>query len=84
MKQKAPTEYAKTQCYIQCYNYRDGYTDQYYRCVDECIQRHSSEVFKPHSQVSEKLAASAKSLYDESEKLLLIAEEIYNQDPMNF
>ncbi len=35
MKQQAPTEYAKSRCEMKCYNYRDGYTDQYYRCVDE-------------------------------------------------
>lgn len=37
---------------------------------------------QPKLQVSEKLADSAKNLYDESKKLLLIEEEIHNQDLM--
>ncbi|UVW83462.1 hypothetical protein [Wolbachia endosymbiont of Aedes albopictus] len=56
-------------------------------CLEQCFkesQFYNLELSKPHSQISERLADSAKSLFDESEKLLLIAEEMHNQDPMNF
>ncbi|WP_419215020.1 hypothetical protein [Wolbachia endosymbiont of Rhagoletis cingulata] len=82
MKQKAPTNYSKTMCGVQCHDKHRGNQQQINQCYNECIQRHSSEVFKPHSQISEKLAASAKNLYDENEKLLLIAEEMHSQDLM--
>ncbi|WP_264730357.1 MULTISPECIES: hypothetical protein [unclassified Wolbachia] len=56
-------------------------------CLQQCLQVlsfYSLELSEPRSQISEKLAASTKSLYDESEKLLLIVDEIHNQDPMYF
>lgn len=86
MKQKAPTEYAKTMCSVTCHDDYIGNQQQINQCYDECIQRHSSEVFKPDSQkaakISEKLLVSADNLYDESTKLLLIAEEMHSQDFM--
>lgn len=50
-------------------------------CKAECNGMYG-RASQPNSQISEKLADSAKNLYDESEKLLLIAEEIHNQDLM--
>ncbi len=49
-------------------------------CKNKCNREYQSP--EHHSQISEKLAASAKNLYDESEKLLLIAEEMHSQDLM--
>lgn len=54
-------------------------TDQ--ECLDKCYEKYVSKLYP---QISEKLLASENNLYDESEKLLLIANEIHNQDAMFF
>lgn len=45
-------------------------------CLNKCLDKYSSEVFKPYSQVSEKLLASENNLYDESTKLSLMADTL--------
>ncbi|MGL9757987.1 MAG: hypothetical protein ACR5LA_03890 [Wolbachia sp.] len=60
------------QCRQKCHS--DKKTDP--ECLEECNQRYSSEVFKPYSQISEKLAASENNLYDESTKLSLMADAL--------
>ncbi|WP_063631203.1 hypothetical protein [Wolbachia endosymbiont of Laodelphax striatellus] len=67
-------------CSSKCKN-----TSSRQECLEKCFREspfYSLELSELHSQISEKLADSAKNLYDESEKLLLIAEEIHNQDLM--
>ncbi|WP_264682889.1 MULTISPECIES: hypothetical protein [unclassified Wolbachia] len=67
-------KFRQNQCKEKCYIHTKKWTDP--ECVDKCIQRHSSEVFKPYSQVSEKLLPNANNLYDESTELSLMADTL--------
>ncbi|MBR9983163.1 MAG: hypothetical protein KFE24_01410 [Wolbachia endosymbiont of Homalodisca vitripennis] len=67
------------QCRQKCHSYKTKRTDQ--ECLDKCYEKYVSKLYP---QISEKLLASENNLYDESEKLLLIANEIHNQDAMFF
>ncbi|MCA7010669.1 hypothetical protein [Wolbachia endosymbiont of Tribolium confusum] len=67
-------------CSSKCKN-----TSSMRECLEQCFREspfYSLELSEHHLQTIEKLADSAKNLYDESEKLLLIADEIHNQDLM--
>ncbi|CAQ54808.1 MULTISPECIES: hypothetical protein [Wolbachia] len=72
-------EFRYNQCNQKCHSYKTKRTDQ--ECLDKCYEKYVSKLYP---QISEKLLASENNLYDESEKLLLIANEIHNQDAMFF
>lgn len=69
-------------CKLKCGSYAQEQTDPEF--LDECRKECISKFYPQKPTLGEKLAASENNLYDESEKLLLIVDEIHNQDPMYF
>ncbi|QJT94552.1 hypothetical protein HGO53_04720 [Wolbachia endosymbiont of Diaphorina citri] len=66
--------FRQNQCKQKCYSNKEKRTDP--DCLNKCLDKYSSEVFKPYSQISEKLEASENNFYDESKstKLPLMAD----------
>ncbi|MCA7010215.1 hypothetical protein [Wolbachia endosymbiont of Tribolium confusum] len=72
-------KFRQNQCKQKCYIHTKKWTDP--DCLNKCLEKYVSKLYP---QISEKLLASENNLYDESEKLLIIADGIHNQDPMYF
>lgn len=67
-------KFRQNQCKEKCYIHTKKWKDP--DCLNKCLDKHSSEVFKLYSQISEKLEASENNFYDESTKLSLMADTL--------